>query len=79
MGKSGTIVEKDEYVTVKVRKHVKEELLRMQGLLQFKEKKRFSVSDLVSFLIANAPELQVPINEGLRVIEPRTKNHPQKL
>ena len=65
------MVEKDEYVTIKVRKHVKENLLRMQGLLQFKAKKRFSISDLVSFLIANAPEIQVPIDEELRVVEPK--------
>ena len=68
---------RDEYVTLKVRREVKDLLLRMQALLQFKEKKRFSLSDIIAFLIANAPEIQIPLDESLRVVYPekeRVKN-----
>jgi uncharacterized Zn finger protein len=60
----------EEYVTIKVKRRVKEALLRMQALLQYKERQRFSISDIVEFLVANAPEIQVPIDEELRIVFP---------
>ncbi len=60
---------KDEYVTIKVRRHVKDGLLKMQALLQFKHKKRFSISDLIDFLLDHAPEIQIPADE-FRLVEP---------
>jgi len=64
----------EEYVTVKVKRRAKEALLRMQALLQYKEKQRFSISDIIEFLIANAPEIQIPIDEELRVVFPSEQN-----
>lgn len=64
----------DEYVTIKVKRRVKEALLRMQALLQYKEKKRFSISDIVEFLIANAPEIEIPLDEELRIIYPHEEH-----
>jgi hypothetical protein len=71
MGKNGKSVirsQEDEYVTIKIRSHVKEALLKMQALLQFKEGKRFSLSDLIEFLIANAPEIHIPMDE-FRIVD----------
>jgi hypothetical protein len=63
----------EEYVTIKVRRKAKEALLKMQALLQYREKKRVGISDIVEFLIANAPEIRVPIDEELRVVFPENE------
>lgn len=63
----------EEYVTIKVRRKAKEALLRMQALLQYREKKRVGISDIVEFLIANAPEIRIPIDEELRVVFPENE------
>ena len=63
----------DEYVTIKVRKKVKDSLLEMQALLQYKEKRRFSLSDIIAFLIANAPEIRIPLDEKIRIIYPEKR------
>jgi hypothetical protein len=62
--------EKDEYVTIKVKKHVKDQLVKMQALLQFKTSKRIGLNELLEFLIANAPEIQIPMDE-FRVVSPQ--------
>jgi hypothetical protein len=63
----------EEYVTIKVRRKAKEALLKMQALLQYREKKRVGISDIVEFLLANAPEIRVPIDEELRVVFPENE------
>jgi len=60
----------EEYVTIKVKRKAKEALLKMQALLQYREKKRVGISDIVEFLIANAPEIHIPIDNELRVVFP---------
>jgi hypothetical protein len=62
--------EKDEYVTIKVKKHVKDQLVKMQALLQFKTSKRIGLNELLEFLIANAPEIQIPMDE-FRIVSPQ--------
>jgi hypothetical protein len=62
--------ENDEYVTIKVKKHVKDQLVKMQALLQFKMSKRIGLNELLEFLIANAPEIQIPMDE-FRVVSPQ--------
>ena len=64
----------EEYVTIKVKRRVKEALLRMQALLQYKQRQRFSISDIVEFLIANAPEIQIPLDEELRIVFPEEQS-----
>jgi hypothetical protein len=71
-GKSGILDEEanDEYVTIKVKKHVKDQLVKMQALLQFKTSKRIGLNELLEFLIANAPEIQIPMDE-FRIVSPQ--------
>jgi hypothetical protein len=71
-GKSGILGEEadDEYVTIKVKKHVKERLMKMRALLEFKTAKRVGLNELLEFLIANAPEIQIPMDE-FRVVSPQ--------
>jgi len=65
--------ESEEYVTLKVKRHVKDALFEIQGLLQFRDHKRYNLSDIIAYLLANMPELQVPLPEGMRVHEGRRK------
>jgi hypothetical protein len=59
----------EEYVTLKIKKRVKDALFEIQGLLQFRDHKRYNLSEIIEVLLANAPELQIPIPEGLKVVE----------
>jgi hypothetical protein len=59
----------EEYVTLKVKKRVKDALFEIQGLLQFRDHKRYNLSEIIEVLLTNAPELQIPIPERLRVVE----------
>jgi hypothetical protein len=61
--------ENEEYVTLKVKKRVKDALFEIQGLLQFRDHRRYNLSEIIEVLLTNAPELQIPIPERLRVVE----------
>lgn len=51
----------DEWVTIKVKKEVKNELLKIRSLLQFREGRDISYSEAIEFLINNC-EIEIPSN-----------------
>jgi len=55
---------------VKVDENVYKELIKIQGLLQVRDKKHYSFNDVIKFLLSNA-HLLIPIKseEGLEVVE----------
>ena len=61
----------EEYVTLKVKRRVKDALFEIQGLLQFRDHRRYNLSEIVEVLLVHAPELQIPIPESLEVHEAR--------
>jgi len=62
-----------EYVSVRLEKDVYDALLRMQALLQYRDKKKHPFSTIVRELIKSAPEIEVPIDEELRVVFPEER------
>ena len=70
--------ENEEYVTLKVKKRVKDALFEIQGLLQFRDHRRYNLSEIIEVLLTNAPELQIPIPERLRVVE-QSQNSQKKI
>lgn len=65
--------EKDEYVTVKVRKSVKDTILEIQGLLQYRDHKHYTHSDIIEYALSLVPELQIPLDQKLRLIREEAK------
>lgn len=63
--------DRDEWVTIKVKRYVKEELLKIASLLQFKEGKSKSFNDVIEYLISNC-EIQIPAN-GFNIVTPQKK------
>ena len=61
--------EDEELVTVKVKKRVKNAILEIQGLLQFRDHKRYSHSDIIEYALSHVPELEIPLNERLKIIQ----------
>lgn len=59
-----------EYISIKVSKDIYDTLLKMQGLLQYRDKVKYTFSDIIEFLIKKAPEIEIPIDEELRVVYP---------
>lgn len=53
---------------MKIREDVYNALLRMQGLLQYRDKKKWPFSDIIMALISYAPEIEVPMDEELQVV-----------
>jgi len=52
---------------VKLTNEVYKILLKCQSLLQYRDEKKYSLSDVVAYLLENAPEIRLPLSEGLRV------------
>jgi len=43
-------------------------VLELQALMQLKEHKRFSHSDIIQYSLGKLGELKIPLPEGIRVI-----------
>lgn len=48
--------------TVNVEEPVYKELLRVEGFLQMKNKEKYSLSEVVAFLLQNMPEISMKID-----------------
>lgn len=59
----------EELVTLKVKKRVKDAILEIQALLQLKEHKHFSHSDIVEYALTCVPNLKTPLPPSITVIE----------
>ena len=67
----------EDFVTIKVRRRVKNLLLEIQGLLQIRDHRRYSLSDIIEYLISEAPQLEVPLGERFVIVEPDRGNSPR--
>jgi len=69
------IEDPEEYVTIKVKRRVKELLLEMQGLLMYRDHRRYNMSDLIEYLINEAPTLEIPMSERLTILNQENQEH----
>ena len=67
----------EELLTVKVRKHVKDAILEIQALLQLKDHKHYSHSDIVEYALSCIPELKIPLPSSVKIIQDEVKNRRQ--
>jgi len=64
---------------IKLQDEVYDVLLRAKNLLSLKEGKNLSFNDAIAWLLNNAPEIRVPLEEGLRVESEETPSEDQKV
>ena len=61
---------RDEYVTIKVHRSVYEALIQLQGLIQYKTKRRVSLSDIITIALQHLPPLTIELPGGPVTLEP---------
>jgi len=66
------------YVTLKVRREVYERLIQIQSLLQFRDKKRYSMSKVIEWMLNQLPELRIPIEEPAYIAEEEVEEGEEK-
>ena len=74
IGKKGKMSKKrkssdEELVTVKVKQRVKNSILEIQALLQLKEHKHFSHSDIVEYALTCVPELRMQLPPSVKIYQ----------
>lgn len=52
---------------IRLSDEVYEILVKCQGLLMYRDSQSYSFNDVVSYLLANTPEIELPLGNGLRV------------
>jgi len=52
---------------IKLDDAVYEVLLKCKGLLEYRDGKTYTFNDVVTYLLENAPEIKLPLGNGLRV------------
>jgi len=63
----------NELVTLKVRKHVRKEIVRLQSLLALAEGKRYSQSDIIEYALSCIPRIEIPLPDNVEVVMPEKK------
>jgi len=64
---------RDEWCTIKVRRDVYDALIQLQGLIQYKTKRRVSLSDIIAFALQHLPPLTIELPGGPVTLEPEQK------
>lgn len=69
------------YKSIRVREEVYEKLLEMQGLFQYRDKKMYSVSDVIESLVAEAPAIEIPFDSQFTVedVKVRRRGRPKAI
>jgi hypothetical protein len=63
------MAKKVELVTLKVRREIYERLIQIQSLLQFRDKRRYNMSEVVEWMLSQLSELRIPIEEPAYIAE----------
>ncbi len=64
---------KEELVTVKVKKHVYDDILEIQAVLTLKDHRKYSHSDIIEYALTRLPQIGVQLSEKFTVIESKEK------
>lgn len=67
----------EELVTIKVKTTQKDAILEIQGLLQFRDHKHYSIDQIIAWLLEKAPEIEIPLSDRLRLSEEKPEKKRQ--
>jgi len=54
-------LEEAKYVNVKIRRELYEYLITLQGLLQIRDKKKYSIGAVIEYLLSHLPDLKIQL------------------
>lgn len=54
-------LEEAKYVNVKIRRELYEYLITLQGLLQIRDKKKYSIGAVIEYLLSYLPDLKIQL------------------
>ena len=62
--------------SIKISSDMYERLVSLQGFLQLKERRKRSMDELIEFILAFVPDLEIDVDENYYIVQSKAKKSP---
>ncbi len=62
--------------SIKISSDMYERLVSLQGFLQLKERRKRSMDELIEFVLAFVPDLEIDVDENYYIVQSKAKKQP---